>query len=513
MKRRILFSLFTMLVFVGALTAGEYKPFEGEKKAWHDRFDRYDFIMDEATLSIAPFKAPEGEKFGVADPPKGQRRCIVVAPKKVAAGQPWSWNGCYWDHQPQTEVELLRRGFHVAYISANATLKPGKEWDAWYAFLTEQHGLSKKPAFIGMSRGGEYEYTWAADHPQSVSCIYADNPGGNPDFLLKIGVLARQDVPVLHVCGSIDPSLEKFSGAIEEIYHALGGRISVMIKEGQGHHPHSLRDPMPIADFIERSVAEEPMGPAQYLGEKVIKDNFYSLANSYQQFPKEGTHITCRGPLFSECYNRYTFQLPGVEGPITVIMPNPIPVFERKKIAPKTPWVLRCGVVTHDAQIDLELLKKGFHIVVGPVPYNADGPKMDQWDIVYKHLIEHDFDSAERPALEGAGAAAGEVYAWAIRNPNKVSCIYAENPILRSASAGTSGEITLARSGVPLLVVAGALDPALNDNTRALEKRFNDLDGRVEVITIEGKGHFIQPPVEKVVEFITHHTGEAPLPR
>ena len=50
----------------------------------------------------------------------------------------------------QREVELLRRGFHIAYISANATLKPGKEWDAWYAYLTEKHGLSKKPAFIGM---------------------------------------------------------------------------------------------------------------------------------------------------------------------------------------------------------------------------------------------------------------------------------------------------------------------------------------------------------------------------
>ena len=137
--------------------------------------------MDEQTLAITPFKAPEGEKFGVKDPAKGQRRCIVVVPKEAAPGNPWSWRGCYWDHQPQTEVELLKRGFHIAYISANATLRPGKEWDAWYAFLTEKHGLSKKPAFIGMSRGGEYAYTWATAHPDKVSCIYADNPGGNRD--------------------------------------------------------------------------------------------------------------------------------------------------------------------------------------------------------------------------------------------------------------------------------------------------------------------------------------------
>src|SRR4051812_46662130 len=120
----------------GADAAEAPAPFEGEHVAWHDGFDRYDFVMDEQTLAIKPFKAPEGEKFGVRDPDKGQRRCIVVVPKHAAPRNPWSWRGCYWDHQPQTEVELLRRGFHIAYISANATLKPGKEWDAWYQFLT-----------------------------------------------------------------------------------------------------------------------------------------------------------------------------------------------------------------------------------------------------------------------------------------------------------------------------------------------------------------------------------------
>ena len=92
--------------------------------AWHDGFARYDFVMDEQTPAINAFKSPEGEKFGVKDPPKGTRRCIVVVPKEAAPGNPWSWRGCYWDHQPQTEIELLKRGFHVAFISASATLRP-----------------------------------------------------------------------------------------------------------------------------------------------------------------------------------------------------------------------------------------------------------------------------------------------------------------------------------------------------------------------------------------------------
>src|ERR1700722_4521217 len=79
-------------------------PFEGEKTAWHG-FDRYDFVMDDQTLAIMPFLAPASEGSGVKDPEEGQRRCIVVVPKNAAPGHPWSWQGCYWDHQPQTEVE------------------------------------------------------------------------------------------------------------------------------------------------------------------------------------------------------------------------------------------------------------------------------------------------------------------------------------------------------------------------------------------------------------------------
>ncbi len=58
---------------------------------------------------------------------------------------PWShWQGVATGiHQPQAEVELLKRGFCIAFITPD----PGKQWDAWYAYLTEKHGLSKKPAF------------------------------------------------------------------------------------------------------------------------------------------------------------------------------------------------------------------------------------------------------------------------------------------------------------------------------------------------------------------------------
>jgi pimeloyl-ACP methyl ester carboxylesterase len=479
-------------------------PFTGEKIEWHG-FERYDFLMDEQTLAITPFKAPASEGSGVKDPEKGQRRCIVVVPNEAAPGHPWSWRGCYWDHQPQTEIELLKRGFHVAYISANAILKPGKEWDAWYEFLTGQHGLSKKPAFVGMSRGGEYSYTWASAHPDKVSCIYADNPGVNKEALSRLGDLAGYDVPLLHICGSMDPLLGENSTAIENIYQQLGGRISVMIKEGFSHHPHSLRDPKPIADFIEQNIQAASDLPPAFAGEKFTKSSYYSVENFYRDFPSEGTCITCRGPLFTNCYDRFEFNMGGMEGTTTVIAP--------KIAAPGTPWVFRAGFVDRDAKVDLALLAKGFHIVTGPVPYNGDGPQLKDWNAVYKHLTDHGF--SRKTVMQGAGGAAGDAYAWAVENPDKVSCLYAENPVLRSKMSKTpplDNLAPLAKACVPLLHVCGSLDPCLKDQTRLVEKRYRKFGGQIKVIVKKNDGHYPLAPkdVEPVVEFITQCTSEKP---
>jgi pimeloyl-ACP methyl ester carboxylesterase len=512
MKHRIkvitlIAGIFCAFGFAGTIRAAEAPgqnaspSFNGEKSAWHG-FDRYDFIMDEETLVIAPFKSPADERNGVKDPSKGQRRCIVVVPKAAAPGNPWSWQGCYWDHQPQAEVELLRRGFHIAYISANATLKPGKEWDAWYAFLTEKHGLSKKPAFIGMSRGGEYSYIWATTHPDQVSCIYADNPGGNWGIMSGLVGLVTNDVPLLHVCGSFDPILGKFTLPIESIYQQLGGRISVMIKEGRGHHPHSLRDPKPIADFIEQSVKENKSAPPDFAGNRFRENSYYSTASSYQNYPGEGTYITCRGPLFSECYNRYEVEIPNVEAFTTVIVP--------KVSAPGNPWVFRADFVMRDAVVDQALLAKGFHIVTGAVPYNGDGPDMKQWNTIYQYLTDHGF--SKKPVMEGAGGAAGEAYAWAIENPDKVSCIYAENPVLHSNTAKTQpldNLAPLAKAGVPLFHVCSRLDPWLADNTLVVQKRYKKLGGKITVIIKNGEGHYPLAPqdIKPVVEFVTQAAG------
>ena len=219
--------------------------------------------------------------------------CKVVKPKKAAAGLPWIWRARFWGHEPQTDIALLERGFHVVYCDV-AELFGNKEavaaWNTFYAYM-RRCGLSKKVALEGMSRGGVYVYNWAMANPLKVACIYADapvldvkswpggkgkGPGSKDDWEIfkkdfglteeqalqfhdspldhagKIGTLG---FPMLHVVGDADEvvPVEENTNPFEEAIKKAGGSITVIHKAGVKHHPHSLANPTPIVDFILRS--------------------------------------------------------------------------------------------------------------------------------------------------------------------------------------------------------------------------------------------------------------------
>ena len=37
---------------------------------------------------------------------------------------------------------------------------------------------------------------------------------------------------------------------VEKRYKELGGQITVLVKEGEGHYPTAPKDPKPVVDFI-----------------------------------------------------------------------------------------------------------------------------------------------------------------------------------------------------------------------------------------------------------------------
>jgi pimeloyl-ACP methyl ester carboxylesterase len=212
--------------------------------------------------------------------------CKVVTPKKAAAGRPWIWRARFWGHEPQTDLALLAKGWHVVYCDVAdlfGSPKAVARWNDFHRYLTTTHRLAPKAALEGMSRGGLIIYNWAAANPNKVSCIYGDAPvcvikswpgqsrkavwkkcieaygitseealrfKGNPiDHLTP---LAKAKIPLLHVVGDADVAVpvSENTAILEARYKKLGGKIQVIHKPGIGHHPHSLKDPKPIVDFI-----------------------------------------------------------------------------------------------------------------------------------------------------------------------------------------------------------------------------------------------------------------------
>ena len=58
----------------------------------------------------------------------------------------------------------------IAFVAPDPG-RQGKAWDLWYKFLTETHGLGKKAAFIGMSKGGVNAFNWGGVNPDKVAAI------------------------------------------------------------------------------------------------------------------------------------------------------------------------------------------------------------------------------------------------------------------------------------------------------------------------------------------------------
>ncbi len=68
------------------------------------------------------------------------RNAKIVRPKKTAPGHPWIWRARFWGHEPQTEIALLERGFHLVYCDV-AELFGNDEaigiWNRFYDMLTQ----------------------------------------------------------------------------------------------------------------------------------------------------------------------------------------------------------------------------------------------------------------------------------------------------------------------------------------------------------------------------------------
>jgi len=247
---------------------GDYQLVSGAKLSEWSGYQRLDFTVD-------------------------GRAALLVRPEQAAEGQPWIWRTEFFGHEPQADIGLLEKGFHVAYIdlqdmygSPVSMIHMG----AFHDYLTIR-GLALKPVLEGFSRGGLFAFNWAARCPDYVAGLYVDAPvcdfkswpggkgagpgaAGDWEKCLKaygmteaealaykgnpvdnLEPLAKAGIPIFAVIGDADEAVpvQENIDVIEKRYKELGGKIEVIRKPGGKHHPHSLPDPKPIVDFVVKA--------------------------------------------------------------------------------------------------------------------------------------------------------------------------------------------------------------------------------------------------------------------
>ncbi|NCG26515.1 MAG: prolyl oligopeptidase family serine peptidase, partial [Verrucomicrobiales bacterium] len=135
----------------------------------------------------------------------------------------------------------------------------------FHKLLTTERGLDQKACLLARSRGGLMLYKWAADNPTKVTCIAGIYPvcdlrsypglnraapayGMKADELeksLKINnpveklkPLADAKVPIFHIHGNVDRvvPLKSNSGDVAKRYQRLGGKMHLVVPNGQGHN-------------------------------------------------------------------------------------------------------------------------------------------------------------------------------------------------------------------------------------------------------------------------------------
>jgi pimeloyl-ACP methyl ester carboxylesterase len=216
---------------------------------------------------------------------------LLVKPKTPADGQPWIWRTEFFGHEPQGDIALLGKGWHVAYFQVSDMYGAPSSielMEQFHQYATKEFGLAKRVVLEGFSRGGLYAVNFAATHPDQTAGLYLDAPvldlrswpggkgtgvgsktcwaqalqiygltedtapafKGNP--LDRLEPLAKARIPILSVVGDADKTvpLAENTAILKQRYEALGGKIEVIVKPGVDHHPHSLKDPQPIVDFL-----------------------------------------------------------------------------------------------------------------------------------------------------------------------------------------------------------------------------------------------------------------------
>lgn len=218
------------------------------------------------------------------------REAILVCPDEPDPARRWLLKTEYFGAFPAFEIEMLKRGYHVAHVS-NITrwhVEADTHVRAEFCrFLATEHGLHPKCVPVGMSCGGLQAVYFAAAYPALVSVLYLDAPvlnylscpcavGGSDssmyeEFVRHKGLtihdlinyrnhpidnadrLIAEGIPLALICGDSDRIVPYAENglALSQKYRASDLPFFEVLKPGCDHHPHGLEEQGPLIEFVE----------------------------------------------------------------------------------------------------------------------------------------------------------------------------------------------------------------------------------------------------------------------
>lgn len=209
-----------------------------------------------------------------------------------------------------------------------------------------------------------------------------------------------------------------------------------------------------------------------------------------------------------------------------------------KKASEGNPWIWRPAFFGAFAYADEALLKEGFHVVYYDLTHEYGCPKSIRTGTDFYNNMVSQYGLSPKVTLEGLSRGGYYALQWGIANPEKIACMYLDNPVcdmfswpgrkrekhwkdflkrweLEDATPETFKDNpinhlqALANLNVPILAVCGDSDKVVPfaENMKPIRETYLKLGGSVELIIKPGANHHphsLENP-EPIVDFILRH--------
>ncbi|OON97590.1 MAG: hypothetical protein ATN31_08055 [Candidatus Epulonipiscioides saccharophilum] len=222
-----------------------------------------------------------------------EREAFLIKPKVMLKDSKWIWRTEFLGGFDTVDIEMLNRGYYLAYYkipNLYGSPEAVELMNDFYEMITSKFSLNKKVILFGFSRGALYAMNFAEKYANYVDSIYLDAPvldikswpgglfngtGSRTDYhkclkcydlhtynvfkfksnpLDKLEFLIKHKIPLAIVAGDSDTVVPINENASILVNFCRKNDLPHMyiVKPGCNHHPHSLADPMVIANFLDQ---------------------------------------------------------------------------------------------------------------------------------------------------------------------------------------------------------------------------------------------------------------------